>query len=405
MRVEIAEFDGFHLVRAFGARDEGIFELAVAGDAGRRGVDRLGGLDVILLERSGERQFGGLHERKVARAGDLHRIGRRGVGGQPLLRKHGVHRETAHGAAEAGGSARWQRLDGDVDARTLHLAGHVDEVGTAPEEGIHVAASRHHDLRHGRQFGRLDHERPGLLRVEQVLLGHERLVDLAVEGLALAPGVVGIKLLRPESVERREFHVVVSHDRHPLVQLERHAQRLALVDRGPRHDGAQQNVVLGDLVLRRNVRRGVLARPGLRAAGAGGLALVHDLDRQGVGTVDGAVHRDFGSPDGDVARGLRKQDVGDRVIDAFGHRSVDDLDRLARRLGRAGDHVESVERRRLERPLVGIGVERELHAERFADGDRQRRAGLKSDLLGSRCREDRQREERRQGYFRNEISH
>ena len=150
-------------------------------------------LTLYCSNEAGERQFGGLHERKVARAGDLHRIGRRGVGGQPLLRKHGVHRETAHGAAEAGGSARWQRLDGDVDARTLHLAGHVDEVGTAPEEGIHVAASRHHDLRHGRQFGRLDHERPGLLRVEQVLLGHERLIDLAVEGLALAPGIVGIE--------------------------------------------------------------------------------------------------------------------------------------------------------------------------------------------------------------------
>ena len=37
-------------------------------------------------------------------------------------------------------------------------------------------------------------------------------------------------------------------NRHPLVQLERHAQRLALVDRGPRHDGAQQNVEVADAI-------------------------------------------------------------------------------------------------------------------------------------------------------------
>ena len=94
-RIEIAEFDGLHFVRAFGACDEGVFELAVAGNPGRRGVDRLGRLDVILLERGGQRQLGCLHEREVARTGDLHRIGRRRIGCQPVGRQHRIHRKTS----------------------------------------------------------------------------------------------------------------------------------------------------------------------------------------------------------------------------------------------------------------------------------------------------------------------
>lgn len=67
---------------------------------------------------------------------------------------------------------------------------------------------------------------------------------------------------------------------------------------------------------------------------------------------------------------------------------------------RPGQHVKPLERRRFEGIVVGFGVQRELHAERITGGDRQRRIGLKSDLLGSVYREDRQHEKCRQGYFR-----
>lgn len=83
----------------------------------------------------------------------------------------------------------------------------------------------------------------------------------------------------------------------------------------------------------------------------------------------------------------RHEHIGDRVIDHARHRIVHDLDRLSLRFGRAGDHVEPFERRSFERARLGLRVQCELHAERLADSDRQRRISLKSDLLGSRCRE------------------
>ena len=408
-RVEIAEFNGLDVVRAFGACDKGVFELAVAGNPGRRGVDRLGRLDVILLKRGGQRQLGCLHEREVARTRDLHRIGRRRIGCQPVGRQHRIHRKTAYGAAEAGRSARRQRFDRDVYPRALHLAGYVHEIVPAPEEGVEAAPALDDDLRHGGDLGRLDDERTGLLRIEQVLLGHERLVDFSVEGFAFAAGVLRIEFLRPEAVERREFHIVIPHYRNPLVEFEGHAQRLAFENRSPRHDGPQQDVVLGDPALRRTLGGGFLAALRLPAGGGTAasrrLALVHHLDRQRLGTVGSPLDRHLGRTDGDVPGALRHEHVGDRVVDNPRHRIVHDLDRLSLRFGRAGDHVEPFERRSFERARLGLRVQCELHAERLADSDRQRRISLKSDLLGSRCREDRQHEECRQGYFRNEISH
>ena len=99
--IEVGELHRLEVVVALGARDERVFELPVAGDARRRGVDRLDGLDVVLLERTGQRQAGRLHEGEVARARDLHRVGGRRVGRQPLGRQHGLERELPHGAAEA----------------------------------------------------------------------------------------------------------------------------------------------------------------------------------------------------------------------------------------------------------------------------------------------------------------
>ena len=279
----------------------------------------------------------------------------------------------------------------------------------APEEGVEAAAALDDDLRNGGDLGGLDDERTGLLRIEQVLLGHERLVDLAVEGFTFAAGVLGIEFLGPEAVERREFHIVVPHYRNPLVELEGHAQRFALEDRSPRHDGPQQDIVLGDLALRRILGGSLLAALRLPAGGgasaARGLAFVHHLDRQRLGTVGRTLDRYLGGADRNVACALRHEHVGDRVVDNPRHRIVDDLDRLPPGLRRPGNHVEPLECGSLERAVVGHGVEGEFHAERFADSDRQRRISLKSDLLGSRCREDRQHEECRQGYFRNEISH
>ena len=280
---------------------------------------------------------------------------------------------------------------------------------TSPEEGIEAAAALDDDLRHGGDLCGLDDERTGLLRIEQVLLGYERLVDLAVEGFAFAAGVLGIEFLGPEAVERREFHIVIPHYRNPFVKLEGHAQRLAFENRSPRYDGPQQDVVLGDLALRRTLGGSFL--PALRLSAGGGtaasrrLALVHHLDRQRLGTVGRTLDRYLGGADRNVACALRHEHVGDRVVDNPRHRIVDDLDRLPPGLRRPGNHVEPLECGSLERAVVGHGVEGEFHAERFADSDRQRRISLKSDLLGSRCREDRQHEECRQGYFRNEISH
>ena len=87
------------------------------------------------------------------------------------------------------------------------------------------------DLRDGGQFGGFDDQRAGLLRVEQVFPGDRRFVDLAVVGLALARGVVGVELLGPESVERRHLVVLESGYVGAAVELEDHAQRFALEDR------------------------------------------------------------------------------------------------------------------------------------------------------------------------------
>ena len=114
---------------------------------------------------------------------------------------------------------------------------------------------------------------------------------------------------------------------------------------------------------------------------------------QRLGTVGSPLDRHLGRTDGDVPSALRHEHIGDRVIDHARHRIVHDLDRLSLRFGRAGDHVEPFERRSFERARLGLRVQCELHAERLADSDRQRRISLKSDLLGSRCREDRQHEE------------
>ena len=218
---------------------------------------------------------------------------------------------------------------------------------TSPEEGIEAAAALDDDLRHGGDLGGLDDERTGLLRIEQVLLGYERLVDLAVEGFAFAAGVLGIEFLGPEAVERREFHIVIPHYRNPFVKLEGHAQRLAFENRSPRYDGPQQDVVLGDLALRRTLGGGFL--PALRLSAGGGtaasrrLALVHHLDRQRLGTVGRTLDRYLGGADRNVACALRHEHIGDRVVDNPRHRIVDDLDRLPPGLRRPGYHVEPFE--------------------------------------------------------------
>ena len=106
--VEIGELHRCDLVLAFGTGDERVFELTVAGRTGRRGLHRLGRLDVVLLERTGKRQFGRLYERQVARTRNLDRIGRRRVGRQLRRRNVGGHRELADGTAETCRSARGQ---------------------------------------------------------------------------------------------------------------------------------------------------------------------------------------------------------------------------------------------------------------------------------------------------------
>lgn len=92
--------------------------------------------------------------------------------------------------------------------------------------------------------------------------------------------------------------------------------------------------------------------------------------------------------DRDVARVLRQQYVGDRIIDVFGHRAVDDLNRVSLGDRRAGQYVERPEIRRFERIVVGRGVERELHPETFACRDDHRGVGAESNLVGSCCGAD-----------------
>ena len=55
--IEVGEKDRIDTVRPFGARDERIFELPVAGGSRSRRLDGFGGFDVVLLERGGQRQF------------------------------------------------------------------------------------------------------------------------------------------------------------------------------------------------------------------------------------------------------------------------------------------------------------------------------------------------------------
>ena len=83
-----------------------------------------------------------------------------------------------------------------------------------------------------------------------------------------------------------------------------------------------------------------------------------------------------------------QQYVGDRIIDVFGHRAVDDLDRVSLGDRRAGQYVERPEIRRFERIVVGRGVERELHPETFACRDDHRGVGAESNLVGSCCGAD-----------------
>lgn len=97
---------------------------------------------------------------------------------------------------------------------------------------------------------------------------------------------------------------------------------------------------------------------------------------------------DRGWTDRDVARVLGQQYVGDRIIDVFGHRAVDDLDRVSLGDRRAGQYVERPEIRRFERIVVGRGVERELHPETFACRDDHRGVGAESNLVGSCCGAD-----------------
>ena len=267
-------------------------------------------------------------------------------------------------------------------------------------------AALHHDLRHDGHVHRVDRERADLLRIEQVVVQHTRFVHLPGIGLAPHAGRIGIgEVLRPETVERRSRLGNDVDIRNPRIELESHVQGFVLVDRRARHDGPEQNIVLADPALGIGLRIVRTVRTALLLLRPGAFALVHDLDGQRPGPVGRAVDLDLRGADGHVARGLRQQHESVGIADALGHRAVDDLDRRPLRDGRSRQHVESLERRRLESIPVGFGVQGEFHAERLADGDRQRRVGFKSDLLGSGCREDRQHEECCQGYFCNKVSH
>ena len=163
-------------------------------------------------------------------------------------------------------------------------------------------------------------------------------------------------------------------------------QRLVFIHGRPRNHRPEQDIVLGDLAL--DIRLGIAgtvcaALLLLPSPGASAFALVHDLDRQRFGPVSRAAHLGLRGADRYIARCLRQEHVGNAVTETFGNRPVYILHRRTGRDARPGNHVEAFERRGLERVGVRFGVQRELHAESLADGDHQRRTGLKSDLLGS----------------------
>ena len=114
--------------------------------------------------------------------------------------------------------------------------------------------------------------------------------------------------------------------------------------------------------------------------------VVADLDERLMGLVCRVLYLYRGLADPEVARRLRHQHVGYGVVDALGHRAVENLYRRAFGYDRTGQYVEIVERRRRKCVVIRLGVERELHAERFTRRNEHRGIGLEGGLLVGQCR-------------------